>query len=480
VSLLGTHALDRSHAIKSSSALAQRRSAHSLAAAAGQTAPLLASLNGLQPPSPATRPLGGSSPTPGANRRPGTTTGLAFAPRGDAALSLADAAAAQAVLARIAAAVRSRRLDLKWKLQDYDWKGSSASSQHEHVTASQFGRALSELRLLPMPPDAELGLLTGLYAPTDGRHEPGLYVNYRRFLTDVDATFGPHLHGGAVRDDGEDPAVTSAPGRCRPSPLRAQLDLLQIRAAPAVGGPPRGLAEVLDGLAAHCGRHRVRLREFFADGDSLRTGRLPRGRVRQSLAACGYPLPDAEFALLAAAVALPSHRGRDAGGLPLLDWATLAADVARRLGEGSDAVDAQLVRAAATGPRAYGGTGVRGSRGSNGGGGNGGGGSFGSRAAAGFLESFGADFGGGGNSNNNNNNNNNNNALQEWPGSRAGEGGFSAATPPEREDAHETALADAHAHETAAALEEIARLCTVCGLGVDSLGRHSCPQAPTL
>ena len=382
----------------------------------------------------------------GGRNRDGTTTRLAFKRANDAALSPEEEYDAKAIVARISNVVRAKRLDLKWKLQDFDWKGGSSSTQHEHVTSSQLARALSELNLLSVPPDAEINLLTRLYAPTDGRHAPGQYVNYRRFLMDVDSTYGPHLHQGSIREDGEDPAITQAPGRSRPAPLRDQLDLLEIQTSTTIGGPPRELASVLAGLAAHCATKAVRLHEFFEDGDPLRSGRIPRSKLRQSLGACGYPLPnDKEFQALAAALELPQHPSRDAAGQPMLDWTRLVAEVARRVGEGDEAADTQMARSAAPGPRAYGDAAARhqnslalkGGRStrSRGGdifnnnssiGGSSSGGmnmtSFGSSgsAAAGFMESFGADFG-------------------------------EAAS----------AQADEYALETAAALDEIARLCKV-------------------
>ena len=441
MSLLGNHTLDPAHSIKRTSALAQRLTFSSN---------LKQSLNSPE-----------KSPVEGANRD-GTTTRLAFKRANDAALSRDEEYDAKAIVARIANVVRAKRLDLKWKLQDFDWKGGSSSTQHEHVTSSQLARALSELNLLSVPPDAEINLLTRLYAPTDGRHAPGQYVNYRRFLMDVDSTYGPHLHQGFIREDGEDPAITQAPGRSRPAPLRDQLDLLEIETSTAIGGPPRALAAVLAGLATHCATKAVRLNEFFVDGDPLRSGRIPRTKLRQGLGSCGYPLAnDQEFQALAAALELPQHPSRDAAGQPMLDWTRLVAEVSRRIGEGDEAADTQMARSTAPGPRAYGDAAARyqnslalkggrstRSRGgdifSNNNNNNMGGGngmnmsSFGSSsAAAGFMESFGADFGTTGNSS----------AINMINT----QGGSDAAS----------AQADEYALETAAALDEIARLCKV-------------------
>jgi hypothetical protein len=74
------------------------------------------------------------------------------------------------LLRRIKTVLKARRLDLAWKLQDFDVKGSSTSSRHDHVTATQFIRSLVELNLLSVPPDREALLLVKKYAPADGRH----------------------------------------------------------------------------------------------------------------------------------------------------------------------------------------------------------------------------------------------------------------------------------------------------------------------
>jgi hypothetical protein len=267
--------------------------------------------------------------TPGRSARPGTSgskiVGTVGGMIGDAIVELTmdEDIEVQGIIYRIKEDLAAKRLDLAWKLQDFDTKGSSTSARHDHVSATQFVRALVELNLLPVPPDHEALLLVKKYAPADGRHEPLRYVNYRRFLKDVDAAFQEGLYAGTIREDGES-AVTL--GRSRINPLRDQLELLNIRPGSDIGGPDRSPSSVLAFIANFCKTRDVRLTEFLRDADPLRHGAISRHKLRTGLSNAGLRLSEREFEFLAARFDGGS-KGRDGDGVPFVAWKKFVEEV---------------------------------------------------------------------------------------------------------------------------------------------------------
>ena len=226
VSLVGNHTMDPSHDIATASPL-RKRSVFNREATAMMNAAARAT----------TSEGSGRSPNFGARKSLYTLS------RDDMNMSEQDEEAVKALLERIGTVVRNKSIDLKWKMQDFDMKGGSTSTQHEHITSSQFTRVLTELNLLSVPPDYEAGLLIKWFTPSDGRHEPSKYVNYRRFLVAVDKTYSPALHAGSIDFLGE--SEESKSRSSRPDPLRDQLQMLSIRPSTTVGGPHRDVSEVL-------------------------------------------------------------------------------------------------------------------------------------------------------------------------------------------------------------------------------------------
>eukprot|EP00615_Pteridomonas_danica_P000179 CAMPEP_0114341890 /NCGR_PEP_ID=MMETSP0101-20121206/9371_1 /TAXON_ID=38822 ORGANISM="Pteridomonas danica, Strain PT" /NCGR_SAMPLE_ID=MMETSP0101 /ASSEMBLY_ACC=CAM_ASM_000211 /LENGTH=1000 /DNA_ID=CAMNT_0001475689 /DNA_START=165 /DNA_END=3167 /DNA_ORIENTATION=+ len=228
------------------------------------------------------------------------------------------------LLDRIKQVLKARRLDLAWKLQDFDVKGSSTSSRHDHVSATQFVRALVELDLLSVPPDREALLLVKKYAPCDGRHEPLRYVNYRHFLQDVDASYAKGLHGGTIREDGESEITLGRQSRL--DPLKDQLELLRIRPGTDIGGPDRTPSSVVASIAKHCKTLNIRLTEFLKDGDPLRHGIINRHKFRTGLAAAKIRISDHEFNHLANRFDA-GHKAKDSAGDPFVAWKRFVAEV---------------------------------------------------------------------------------------------------------------------------------------------------------
>mmetsp|Transcript_46050 Transcript_46050/g.104015 ORF Transcript_46050/g.104015 Transcript_46050/m.104015 type:complete len:712 (+) Transcript_46050:559-2694(+) len=247
---------------------------------------------------------------------------------------------ADRVVGELALQVRTKRIDLKWKLKDYDTKSSSTSTMHEHISADQFKRCLSEFGLLHHTQDVDAQLLVKKYAPTDGRHEPGKFVNYRRFLLDIDHTFDPKMHSGSIRLDGESAMTLDRPSRL--NPLGDQLAMLSIRPSTKIGGPTRGPGAVLASIVEHLSIHRIRVSEYLRDGDPLRHGILSRHKFRVALTSAKLDLSHSEFLDLCAQFA--TQKAKDPAGADFVDYARFLEAVQLGIGEGDQAADTTLVR----------------------------------------------------------------------------------------------------------------------------------------
>ena len=251
------------------------------------------------------------------------------------ALANQEASLLDDVLAACRTVVANRRLLLTPTFQDFDRRRTS------HVTADQFTRVLSTSGMLP-PTDGGLQVLLKAYAATEGRHPPTGFVNYRRFVADVD----PAMAGGSavaaaasssVAPSGL-PAISGVTGAAptmkgskSSSVLNAVAEgkpaLSASASTPALSECARDTPTLLAAVRTYVHQRRVRLKEAFRDDDKLRKGMITRAQfyrgLNLSLGAFGFT--PAEIATLADEYSSPSVV--DGQGRPYVKWAAFVADV---------------------------------------------------------------------------------------------------------------------------------------------------------
>ncbi|KAA0174411.1 hypothetical protein FNF27_04204 [Cafeteria roenbergensis] len=240
---------------------------------------------------------------------PGVTAGSVFAEAARPApqLSAEEEEALDRALRAIRVRVQQRRVELVGVFKDYD------RTHEEHVTASQFLRALRTLGLLPERKDEVAALLAAFQGAGTTRESR---VNWRAFRDAVD---------DAVMEDARRQRQAEARGRAQAEGARRQARLA------AAGTAPSDARLLLARLKQWAVRDNVRVGEFLRDATRCGAARCrPRWRWRRSLRP-GFQVRAGDEASLVKAYPAPGA-GLDAAGRPLLDWRALEGDVEAAFG----------------------------------------------------------------------------------------------------------------------------------------------------
>ena len=236
-----------------------------------------------------------------------------------------EATALDELLEELRTEVANRRLLLTPTFQDFDRRRTS------HVTADQFKRVLSMTGLFKS--DAALAVLLKAYAATEGRHPPQGFVNWRRFVADVDPNASqsalPALPGAqsgkpALAASRSASSVLSAVAEGKPA-LSASLSA----SSPALAQCTRDVPTLLAAVRAYVHQRRVRLKEVFRDDDKLRKGLVTRAQFYRGLATAvrGFDFTPSEIGALADEYAEPLVL--DPQGAPWVKWVVFVGDVDR-------------------------------------------------------------------------------------------------------------------------------------------------------
>ncbi|KAA0162799.1 hypothetical protein FNF27_08016 [Cafeteria roenbergensis] len=240
---------------------------------------------------------------------PGVTAGSVFAEAARPApqLSAEEEEALDRALRAIRVRVQQRRVELVGVFKDYD------RTHEEHVTASQFLRALRTLGLLPERKDEVAALLAAFQGAGTTRESR---VNWRAFRDAVD---------DAVMEDARRQRQAEARGRAQAEGARRQARLA------AAGTAPSDARLLLARLKQWAVRDNVRVGEFLRDADPLRRGAVSAAVAVAALSAAGFQVRAGDEASLVKAYPAPGA-GLDAAGRPLLDWRALEGDVEAAFG----------------------------------------------------------------------------------------------------------------------------------------------------
>ncbi|KAA0151200.1 hypothetical protein FNF29_04676 [Cafeteria roenbergensis] len=240
---------------------------------------------------------------------PGVTAGSVFAEAARPApqLSAEEEEALDRALRAIRVRVQQRRVELVGVFKDYD------RTHEEHVTASQFLRALRTLGLLPERKDEVAALLAAFQGAGTTRESR---VNWRAFRDAVD---------DAVMEDATRQRQAEARGRAQAEGARRQARLA------AAGTAPSDARLLLARLKQWAVRDNVRVGEFLRDADPLRRGAVSAAVAVAALSAAGFQVRAGDEASLVKAYPAPGA-GLDAAGRPLLDWRALEGDVEAAFG----------------------------------------------------------------------------------------------------------------------------------------------------
>ena len=166
--------------------------------------------------------------------------------------------------------IKTRRLNIKPMLQDYDKTKSS------HVTKTQFVRVLNLLGI-DLTPEV-LSLLLKKYMDRGNADE----VNYFEFINDVDR---PEDMFGAGRDFNHSYDYFSVT-----DPRQVEDQIIKIE--------PEDISDLLARIRKEVSEKRIRLQEFFRDFDRLRSGNITIPQLRIGMNMAKIHLSKAEFELL--------------------------------------------------------------------------------------------------------------------------------------------------------------------------------------
>lgn len=239
--------------------------------------------------------------------------------------------------------VNTKRILLKPPFQDFDPR------REEHITREQFCRVLSTFDVLPPSPEAQ-SILLKYYASTDHRHPASSFVNYKRYLNDMEP----------VMDDGASvsfllSAPSSSQSQTRPgsrsgrlgaggnmivgmgssssiSTNGASIPIDQPVRRPSNGSlantinfarGDRALEEILADIQNRALINRLRMLEYFQDIDKLRHGIVTVPQFRRALGQYNFQITNGEFQILLSRYGRQSRMGEQA----VVSYAQFCAEV---------------------------------------------------------------------------------------------------------------------------------------------------------
>ncbi|CAK4689583.1 hypothetical protein LEN26_016013 [Aphanomyces euteiches] len=180
----------------------------------------------------------------------------------DSTLSAADEAVVLATLREMAVKIQQQRLDIKPPFEDFD------PANQGFVSASKFERVLSVVNLYP-PQASTVRLLMIKFSERGNAPNVGATsacdVNYRAFLSALSAI-----------QNSQD--TTSLPGarEFRARVAQNSNDALLVEHGRRINKPPHavGLESLLKDIRLQVDTKRIRIKQFFAESDRLRSGEI--------------------------------------------------------------------------------------------------------------------------------------------------------------------------------------------------------------
>lgn len=191
-----------------------------------------------------------------------------------------EQAQANRVLEKVARLVRTNRIFLSPVLRDFD-RVKKAIYEHRTCTSSRFSRGLATQNLIL--PQEEINILRRKYTIPHADGSPSDEVNYYQFVQDVDPSQAqlPQL-------------LATANGRGVVAQMQSEAELSRVSTS-------TDAVSVLVKIAQQAEERQLRVGEFFADYDPLRSSVIAKSQFISALSIAGFDLAEADIDALTSA-----------------------------------------------------------------------------------------------------------------------------------------------------------------------------------